>query len=320
LSIVDDIIPEGYEPPDEQTEEAPAEAPLASQEPEATEATEAVEVDAPAQPDPWAAYREDPRFASYIDEAGGDPGKILERLHGLRQQLSRGQQEPEPQQPAEPELMVGDIVWPPESVPELYAAAQNPEFAGQAAIWAMENRARIPAQAFNDVVNNWWFVNPAQAQAYQTQQHFNEWRAQFEEQLKPVQEHTAKTVSDAAQSLAQQSIGAEWDAYRGRIAEICQDQQAASFFFRHGETPEGLAQGIVDAYGWLKQQEWMASRRGQATSPAVPQEAAQPAQQAGEPSRDEHGRFAATTTGRGSAPSRTLTTAEQTRDEILGLV
>jgi hypothetical protein len=322
LSIVDDIIPEGATP-EETTEEAPAEAPLASPEadaPLANETSETVEVEATPAEEAWIAAMRSAGYGNYVDEAGGDPVKLAERLHGLRQQLSRGQQpEPTPEPEQQPELMVGDIVWPPESVPELYAAAQNPEFAGQAAIWAMENRHRIPQQAFQDVVNNWWFTNPAQAQAHQTQQLLREELARFEQQLRPVQEHTAKTVSDAAQSLAQQSIGADWDAYKGRISEICQDEQAASFFFRHGQTPEGLAQGIVDAYGWLKQQEWMASRRGQAPAPTAPEVPASPGQEDGDRPRDEHGRFAATTTGRGSAPSRNPTKDEEIRDAILGV-
>jgi hypothetical protein len=326
LSIVDDIIPEGYEPPEEETEEAPAEAPLASPEAEAplaNETSETAEVETPAQPDPWAAYREDPRFASYIDEAGGDPGKILERLHGLRQQLSRGQQEPQPAAPAEPELlMADDIIWPPENIKELYQAAQNPEFAGHAAIWAMENRHRLPQNVLNEVVNNWWYTNPAQAQAYQTQQLLDEREARQKQQWEPIQQHTANSISTTAQTLAAQAIdkrvAGDWDKYKPQIAMLCQDEQNAKWFFRFGEdTPEKLKQGLVEAYGYIKYQEWMA-QGGQGPAP-VPQEAAQPAQQAAEPPRDEHGRFAATTTGRGSAPSRNTTKDEDIVNAIIGV-
>lgn len=324
-SILDAIIPEGAQ--SAAAEEAPEEEPLAFNEPD-DDGNSEDDASAPETPQQAEERLYAGKYRS-IEE--------LERGYQEAQRLisQRAQPEAEAQQFEEEEAEpFGEVplVWPPRTPTELkQAAASSEEGAELAAVWAFENRARMDPRDFTDVINNWHYVNPAKAYAYQAALQEQEIWARLEARqdqvvaaVAPLQERASRETLSVAQQRARDSIGDEFSAqfdgqqlpdgspytWSMEIGRRLQTNPHRYFAEPDKNDPDGTMNALVSAmelaYRDIKGEQWW-GRRGQAPEPA--------AQQA-----DPRQASRATTARRGSASApASKSEAEKIRDSIIGI-
>lgn len=258
-------------------------------------------------PDPWADVRE-AGYGNLVDQYQGDPVKIFKALADAKAYITSGGQktpepQPEQQQAAPQPISSMPLAWPPESEEEFYAGVQaKPE---QAALWAIANQNRLSSQQFQDAINNWHWTDPARATAYTLQRMLAEEQSRLAEQVKPLQERAAQDISTAAQALASQAIGDEFEAYREQIGSLLAEHPHRYFDPNGQESPEALSEAICAAYRDLKSREWFAQRNAPQSVPAAA--AAKP-----------RAASRAATQTRSSAAAPVATTDEQLAAKIIG--
>lgn len=125
-------------------------------------------------------------------------------------------------------------------------AEQHPD---RAALFAIKNAGRLPAELVQEVVNYWHVRNPAQATAYMLQQMFQQYMPAIDERIQPHDNRYQEDIVQNAVTMAEEMIGPQYEQYHDRIIDTIESNPA--LLPTDLNNPEAMRDSIVNVYAML---------------------------------------------------------------------
>lgn len=135
----------------------------------------------------------------------------------------------------------------PRNVEELEQLAE--QYPDRAALFAINNATRLPAELVQEVVNYWHVRNPAQATAYMLQQMMQGYVPQIEQRLAPHDTSRQEAIVTTAVTEAEKIIGPSYGDYHDRIVDTIEANPA--LLPKDVNDPQAMSQAIINVYAML---------------------------------------------------------------------
>lgn len=153
----------------------------------------------------------------------------------------------------------------PTNVQELEAlATEHPD---KAALWAIDNSARLDPDLVQRTINYWHERNPAQATAYMLQTMMQQFMPTIDQRLRPSETTHQETIIQNAVTAAEEQIGPTYAQYHDRI--LAAIEATPSLLTGDLGNPNDVRDSIVTVYAMLLGRDMLA-KGGAKAQGAIP--------------------------------------------------
>lgn len=220
-------------------------------------------------------FRDQQALVDSYSSLEGEYTRTNQRLSQYEQQIQELQQQIQGmQQPQQPSFDFDQgFNNNPNNIEELEALAEQDP--ARAAMWAMQNAQHLQPELVQETVNYWYQRNPAQANAFMLQQMIQQYLPQFQQQIDPVVSDRNEGRVHAAVSMAEQTIGPNYEQYHDRIIEALEARP--SLLPDDPTNVQAMHDTIVQVYAMLLGQDMLAKGSAAQGAPPPPQPQPSPA-------------------------------------------